>query len=107
MAQDVKNLHGATSVYGWYLFDEPDLNQVPHDEYGRLAKRLRRLDRDRPIFLTVWSPDRYREYVEDCDIFAPNPYPIRHVEPELNDLRSVGETVEAARAAAGSKPVWA
>jgi len=45
--------------------------------------------------------------VDSCDILAPNPYPIRHLEPQQNDLRLVGTMVDAARQAAESRPVWA
>ena len=87
--------------------DEPDLNEVAPEEYSRLARRLRKLDRARPIYLTVWSPLRYGDYVNVCDILAPNPYPILHTEPEQNNLRLVGIILDAARESAGGRPVWA
>ena len=45
--------------------------------------------------------------MDRCDIFAPNPYPIRHIEPERNRLRVVGYVVDVARQVAGRRPVWA
>ncbi len=107
MKDDIEYVRGARSVFAWYLLDEPDLNRVSPDEYHSLARKLRKLDPKRPIFLTVLSPERYSDYVDACDIFSPNPYPIRHVEAERNELREVAAVVEAARQAAGSKPVWA
>jgi len=107
MEEDVRLAGPARPIFAWYLVDEPDLNGVPPGEYRALANRLRKLDPERPIFLTVWSPDRYAEYAEACDILAPNPYAIRHEEPAENDLRQVAAALDAARSAAEGKPVWA
>ena len=107
MDVDELRVHGRQAVNAWYLFDEPDLNQLAPEEYHRLARQLRKADPTRPIYLTVCSPRRYSDFVDSCDIFAPNPYPIRHMEPERNRLRVVGMMVDDARAAAGHRPVWA
>ena len=107
MAGDAARVADARAVMAWYLFDEPDLNRLPPEEYHRLARKLRRADRSRPIFLTVYSPAHYRDFVEACDVLAPNPYPIRHLEPERNNLRIIGMAVDAARVAAAHRPVWA
>lgn len=107
MSREVEKARGERGLLAWYLFDEPDLHRMPPEEYHRLAKKLRRLDPKRPIFLTVWAPRRYADYMEHCDIFAPNPYPITNVEAEKNELRFVALAVDAARAAADGRPVWA
>jgi hypothetical protein len=107
MAADVASAAGRRTLFAWYLFDEPDLHGLSSGDYLALAKLLRAAERERPIFLVVFSPEKYSEYVAGCDILAVDPYPIEHREPELNDLRRVGRWVEAARGAAGPKPVWA
>lgn len=107
MREEVERVHGRRAILAWYLMDEPDLNEVAPEEYSRLARRLRKLDRARPIYLTAWSPLRYGDYVNECDILAPNPYPILHEEPELNNLRLVGIILDAARESASGRPVWA
>jgi hypothetical protein len=107
MAADVARAAGRRTLFAWYLFDEPDLNALPPKEYLELAKLLRAVESTRPIFLTVSSPENYSAYVAGCDILAADPYPIRRREPELNDLRRVPQWIEAARAAAGPRPVWA
>jgi len=107
MAADVASAAGERNLFAWYLFDEPDLNALPPTAYSALVKLLRAAESRRPIFLTVQSPDNYAAYVAGCDILGVDPYPIQHREPELNDLRRVAQWVEAARAAAGSRPVWA
>ena len=107
MREEVERAGARRALYAWYLFDEPDLNRMAPEEYARLAAKLRKLDRRRPIYLTVFSPRRYDDFVSECDVFAPNPYPIRRVEPEANELRHVGLAVDLARQAAGSRPVWA
>jgi hypothetical protein len=93
-------------IFAWYLMDEPDLNGMSPEEFHAFARRLRRHDKERPIFLTVWSPNRYFDYVEGADILAPNPYPIRSSNPVENHLESVGRTVDMALAAAAGRPVW-
>ena len=107
MAEDAARFRDEPRVFAWYLYDEPDLNGMPPRTYRRLARKLHNLDPDRPIFLTVLSLTRYDDYVDECDILAPNPYPIIHEEPECNELRWVGVGVDAAREAAGDRPVWA
>lgn len=107
IARDVKRVGNNPTVPAWYLWDEPDLNKLAPDDYRALAKNLRAQDHTRPIYLTVWAPSRYEDYVDACDIFAPNPYPIQHLEAAENRLRIVSRTVDLARAAADNRPVWA
>ena len=107
MARDVRRVKGRRSVFAWYLWDEPDLNDLEPEEYHTLAKQLHTLDESRPIFLTICSPTRYKDFIESADIFAPNPYPIRHKDAAKNNLRTVGLVIDRARAAAGDRPVWA
>jgi hypothetical protein len=107
IAADVAAAAGARTLYAWYLFDEPDLNALSPKSCLELAQLLRAADSTRPIFLSVLSPENYSDYVAACDILAADPYPIRHREPELNELRRVPQWIEAARAAAGRRPVWA
>ena len=107
MKEDAQRVRGKRSVVAWYLFDEPDLNKMPPEKYHQLAKELRRLDRTRPIYLTVWNPLRYGEFVEACDILAPNPYPIINAAPEMNELRWVAAVLDEGKALADDRPVWA
>ncbi len=107
MAEDVADARGARALFAWYLADEPDLNDLAPERYREQAARLRRLDPARPIFLTVLSPRRYEEYADACDIFATTLYPVRRDDDRENTLWSVGWAVEAARRAAGDRPVWA
>lgn len=107
IARDVKRVGNNPTVPAWYLWDEPDLNKLAPENYRALAEELRAQDRKRPIFLTVWSPRSYNVYVDECDIFAPNPYPICHLDAEKNELRIVSRTIDHARATVGYQPVWA
>ena len=107
MPRAIEKVKSERAIFAWYLFDEPDLHKLPPERYHRLARQLRAADSRRPIFLTVWSPKRYQDFVQACDIFAPNPYVITRLDPHKNDLRAVGRSVDAARAAAGRRPVWA
>ncbi len=107
MAKDVAAAADRRTLFAWYLFDEPDLNAFSPREYLLLAKLLRAVESRRPILLSVQSPDNYAAYAAGCDILAVDPYPIQHREPELNNLRRVPQWIERARAAAGSRPVWA
>jgi len=107
MERDVRRARGARAIFAWYLQDEPDLNDVSPERYGELARRLRKLDPDRPIFLTVWSPGRYADYAPAADILAPTPYAIENKDPAQNDLRRVASALDAARVAAAGRPVWA
>ena len=107
MAADVASAGDRRTLFAWYLFDEPDLNALAPSEYLELVKLLRAVESKRPIYLTVQSPENYSAYAAGCDILAVDPYPIQRRAPELNDLRRVPQWVEAARAAAGPRPVWA
>lgn len=104
---DLEKSRDEESIWSWYLFDEPDLNKRTPEFIGAHFARLRKADPNRPIYLTVWSPKRYQEFAEFCDIFAVNPYPIISVDPKGNQLRHVGFALDKARSVAGSKPVWA
>lgn len=106
MAEDVKGAAGARPLFAWYLFDEPDLNNMTPEKYGDLSRTLRALDPTRPIFLTVLSPRRYAEYAADCDIFATTVYPVHHEDEQENKLWAVAWATEAAVRAAKGRPVW-
>ena len=107
MARDVARVGARRSVLAGYLWDEPDLNKLAPATYHALAEELRGHDPSRPIYLTVWSPRRYSDFVASCDILAPNPYPIRRLEASENRLMEVGEALDCAGAVAGERPVWA
>jgi Beta-galactosidase len=107
MEEEVARAQGHSAVMAWYLFDEPDLNKMPPETYRAHAERLRKLDPTRPIYLTLWSPKRYRDFVPVCDIFAPNPYPITHLLAEDNRLQIVGMALDIARQGAPGKAIWA
>lgn len=97
MAEDAAQFRGRRAPWAWYLVDEPDLNRVEPAEYHALARKLRKLDPDRPIFLTVLLPQNYPFYAVEADIVAPNLYPIRQIPPERNNLMEVAYAVDAAR----------
>jgi hypothetical protein len=107
MAADARKAKVSRALFAWYLFDEPDLNDVSPEEYRELLAQLRKADETRPVYLTVVSSKNFAVYADGCGILAPNPYPIRHLEAEENDLCEVARAVDRARAAAGTRPVWA
>ena len=107
MDGEVRQASQTRAIYAWYICDEPDLNRLSPEALQEHFHALRRADPERPIYLTVWSPRRYVDYVSYCDVFAPNPYPIIHTEATQNNLRRVSYAVRAARRLAGERPVWA
>lgn len=107
MGADVRKASQTRAIHSWYICDEPDLNRVSPEAVQDHFRALRRADPERPIYLTVWSPRRYADFIHYCDVFAPNPYPIIHTDAAQNDLRRVSLAVQAARRLAGDRPVWA
>lgn len=104
---DVKPFADEPAIFGWYLFDEPDLYDREPEWIAERHEELKRADPGRPVYLVVWSPRRYADYAEWCDIFGVAPYPIIEADPAENDLRRVPFAVGAGRRAAEGRPVWA
>ena len=107
LEKDVRRFAGRRVIYAWYLFDEPDLNEKSAEWIAERFRALRAVDQGRPIYLVTWSPKRYAEFMAFCDVFGCAPYPIVRVSQFENELRWVGAAVDAARRAAGPRPVWA
>jgi len=105
--QDVARAAGQRALWAWYLFDEPDINQWPADRIAAGFDALRKADPTRPIFLVVWAPPRYGEFMSSCDVFGVTPYPIVKLDARENNLRRVGAWLDAARHQAAGRPVWA
>ncbi|HRU04247.1 MAG TPA: hypothetical protein P5137_00570 [Candidatus Brocadiia bacterium] len=105
--QDTSRAAGQRALWAWYLFDEPDINQWPADKIAAGFEALRKADPSRPIFLVVWAPPRYAEFMSSCDVFGVTPYPIVKLDARENDLRRVGCWLDAARRQADGRPVWA
>ena len=106
MQEDVRKAQGEDALWGWYLFDEPDLHKKPPEFIRTHYRALRQADPTRPIYLTVLSPRRYADFIESCDVFAPNPYPIVHVDATKNQLRWVAMAADAARKRAKGQVIW-
>ena len=107
MDADVVRASQTEAIHSWYICDEPDLNKMPAETVREHFNALRHADPRRPVYLTVWSPKRYAEFVPYCDVFAPNPYPIVKKDAAQNNLRWVSIAVQAARRLAKDRPVWA
>jgi len=105
--KDVEKAGDDFTIWAWYLFDEPDLNKREPAFIETNFHAVKKADPSRPVYLTVWSPRRYADFIEFCDIFAPNPYPIVSADARKNQLRLVGYAVDAARRLAREQPVWA
>ncbi len=66
------------AVLNWKIIDEPDLRADIIDEVPDAYARLRAIDRDHPLSLTISGPDRYAYWASFCDILQVDPYPIPH-----------------------------
>jgi hypothetical protein len=94
------------SIGPWYLVDEPDLNNISPERVHDMYQQLKKADPSRPALLTVWSPSRYADFMESCDIFAVDPYPIVKESAQENDQTRVSRALDTAKALAHGKAVW-
>lgn len=104
----VQRLRGYAAVKAWYLFDEPELQDVPAPTIDRAARIVDEIDGTRPTVLVLARPPRQtaaRGYFDVTDVVMVDPYPYTRAGA---DISSVYRTVaEAALLAAGQRQVWA
>lgn len=104
----VQELRGFRALKAWYLFDEPEMQNVPASAVARAAAIVRRLDGTRPTVLVLAQPARRvaaAGYFDVGDVIMVDPYP--YTRPDA-DVSSVYRTVAEARLLVrGGKPVWA
>lgn len=89
-------------VSGWYLADEPEVNNVPPAEIRRQADELRRWDPKRPAVLVVGEGRAAADYAAALDELWVDWYPVPHL-----PLETLGREVSVAVSSAAGKPVVA
>lgn len=74
--QKVERFATHPALLNWKIIDEPDLRPEVMDEVPGAYNALRAADPDRPILLTIASPQHYAYWANFCDILQVDPYPL-------------------------------
>ncbi len=108
MRRRIEQLRGSPALRVWYLFDEPEIGNVPASAVGRAAELIDEADGTRPrVLVLAQRPQRVaaRGYLDVGDVIMVDPYP--YVRPD-SDISSVYRHVaEAALLTKGRRQVWA
>ncbi|MEW5692616.1 MAG: beta-galactosidase [Candidatus Hydrogenedentota bacterium] len=103
----IKNKSNDTAILAWYPFDEPDIYNVSYDTYALWRKQIKAIDKNKPIYLTIYTPQQYQRFAELTDIFAIDPYPvISKTDDNKNQLERVYQQVRYARTICKNKPLY-
>ncbi|MDD5658263.1 MAG: hypothetical protein PHF00_13510, partial [Elusimicrobia bacterium] len=86
----------------WYLYDEPDVNNLSPRDLRALHEKVRAWDRNAATAFVVGDGRMAGPYRDCGDVLMVDWYPVPHL-----PLESAGEHVRMAVEAAGEKPVWA
>lgn len=89
------------ALFGWYLFDEPDLHLVSPAEIEARNKRLKAVTR-KPTVLVFSSGSAVEKYVDAADLLAVDCYPI-----SWGPLSMVAREMHLARLGAHGRPFLA
>jgi len=99
--EHVRAFRSHPAVLAWYLYDEPEPQQLDRVQQG--YRLVRELDPDHPVVTVHVTPEAGARFAPYTDIFSVDPYPV----PNLA-LSRVWHLVARARVVAGpQKPVWA
>lgn len=63
-----------TTVFGWYLADEPDWNDIPPIRYKELNSIIKAIDKSKPTLAVLTIPNKWYMYLPYFDIIAIDPY---------------------------------
>ena len=74
--QKVERFGAHRALLNWKVIDEPDLRPEVMDEVPGAYNALRAADPDRPILLTIATPQQYAYWANFCDILQVDPYPL-------------------------------
>lgn len=100
------SLRQESCIRAWYPYDEPDLYRVTPEQVRGERNWLREHAPEKPLFLTVWSPEQYAVFAPLTDILGIDPYPIVSAEDESrNRLERVFLQTAMARRVAPDKPL--
>lgn len=62
------------TVFGWYLADEPDWNDIPPERYKELNDIIKSIDDSKPTLVVLTIPNKWYKYLPYFDIIAIDPY---------------------------------
>ena len=63
-----------TSVFGWYLADEPSWNEIPVDRYKEIYNMIKSIDEAKPTVAVLSLAKNWQKYLSIFDIIAIDPY---------------------------------
>lgn len=101
----IERCKGHPGLLAWYTCDES-----PARYKGRLEAKYRlikELDPDHPAFLCVCDGNSMRAFMNACDVFGTDRYPVTQEERDLGPAEKTGEMMFAAdKASMGTKSKW-
>jgi hypothetical protein len=89
------------ALWGWYLFDEPDLHFLSPEKVAALQTRLRAASR-KPSLLVMSSGSAVKKYARSADYVAIDFYPVPWA-----PVAMVAKEMRLARIAMQGRPFWA
>ncbi len=99
------------AVYGWYLYDEPEIakpNPIPPDLLTKVYKAIKQEDKSKPVALVFSEIDKIDAYANAMDLLMWDSYPCDNGVPEFqwvpNYRKSLNRVTELA--ATQRKPFW-
>lgn len=97
------------AVFGWYLVDEPDWQNVPIDKVKTMNALVKSIDSKHPIFTVLTIPNKWIAYLPHFDIVSVDPYLRKNrgtpdqVDKVRDWIRKVKRDMKVAKAV---KPLW-
>lgn len=104
----IEQLRGVPALRVWYLFDEPDVENVPASVVDRTARLLGELDGTRPrVLVLAQRPQRLagKGYLDIGDVIMVDPYPYVRAGSDVSSVYR--HVAEAALLTRGRQQVWA
>lgn len=84
----VSKYRGNKTVFGYYLADEPDWNQVPAIRFKELNAVIKSIDNSKPTFVILTIPSKWYSYLPFFDIIGIDPYlPNTHTGKETDKVK--------------------
>ena len=81
------------SVYGWYLYDEPELKKPKPLSLKNVYQAIKEEDKSKPIALAISQVDHMESYTDAMDVLMWDNYPFDNGVPEFQWAQSYRSTL--------------
>ncbi len=74
MINKARELKDHPALFGWYIVDEPNLKGIPPNVVSYLYKKLKSIEKGKPVYIYLAYPGTWDNYLDTADIIGISGY---------------------------------